>query len=265
MDQPTFRPATPDESVPQSPGRDHQARWKLTPHNGWVTVLPPDYDTDPERFLSNTKWEHEDVHPHVAFRIAEAGATRVLDVGGGPGALTRLLPDLGIAGVLLDMSPTMLARGTRPAVRADGRQLPIANASFDAVAALYTLYHYEDPIVPIKECRRVLRTGGLFVACSANRDSTPELSTVLPFWGQEGTFDGEDSAPIVASVFNGPRDEVEVVRWDAPMHTLSDSTSAAAFLRTMGMSEEGATASANSLELPLTLTMRGCFVYAKKG
>ncbi len=201
----------------------------------------------------------------MALRIAQAGATRVLDVGGGQGALTRLLPDLGIEGVLLDMSPTMLARGTRPAVRADGRRLPIANASFDAVAALYTLYHYEDPIVPIKECRRVLRTGGLFVACSANRDSTPELSTVLPFWGQAGTFDGEDSAPMVASVFNGPQDEVEVVRWDTPMHTLGDSTHAAAFLRTMGMSQEGATASANTLELPLTLTMRGCFVYAKKG
>ena len=230
-----------------------------------MTVLPPDYDTDPERFLSNTKWNHEDIHPHVALRIAQAGATRVLDVGGGNGALARLLPDLGIEVVLLDLSATMLAIGTRPAIRADGGQLPIADASFDAVAALYTLYHYEDPFVPISECRRVLRSGGLFVACSANRDSTPELSTVLPFWGQAGTFDGEDSPSIVASVFNDPQDEVEVVRWDAPMHTLSDSTYAASFLRTMGMSEEGATATAHELELPLTLTMRGCFVYVKKG
>jgi SAM-dependent methyltransferase len=230
-----------------------------------VTVLPPDYDTDPERFLSNAKWDHEDVHPHVARRISEAGASRVLDVGGGHGALTRLLPDFGMKGVLLDISSTMLALGPRPAVRADGRQLPVAEASFDAVAALYTLYHYEDPLVPIRECRRVLRTGGLFVACSANRDSTPELSKVLPFWGQAGTFDGEDSPSIVAAVFSGPHDQVEVVRWDAPMHTLTDSAYAAAFLRTMGMSEEGASVVVNQLELPMTLTMRGCFVYATKG
>jgi SAM-dependent methyltransferase len=230
-----------------------------------VTVLPPDYDTDPGRFLSNAKWDHEDVHPHVAQRIAETGARRVLDVGGGHGALTRLLPDFGIEGVLLDISPTMLALGPRPAVRADGRRLPIVDASFDAVAALYTLYHYEDPLVPIRECRRVLRTGGYFVACSANRDSTPELSDALPCWGQAGTFDGEESPTIVATAFNGPHDKVEVQKWDAPMHTLTDSAYATAFLRTMGMSEAEASVAANLLELPMTLTMRGCFVYATKG
>jgi len=234
-------------------------------HNWGVTVLPPDYDTDPERFLSNAKWKHDDVHPHVAGRLAQSGAKRVLDVGGGDGALTRLLPSLGMQGVLLDISPTMLALGTRPAVRAHGARLPVANSSFDAVAALYTLYHYEDPLVPIRECRRVLRTGGLFVACSANRNSTPELSNVLPLWGESGTFDGEDSPSIVASVFNEPNDQVDVVRWDAPMHTLVDLPYAAAFLRTMGLSDKGAAAAAAQLELPMTLTMRGCFVYAIKG
>ena len=28
---------------------------------------------------------------------------------------------------------------------------------------------------------------------------------------------------IVAAVFNGPHDQVEAVRWDAPMHTLTDA------------------------------------------
>ena len=237
----------------------------LITHNWNVSVLPPDYDTDPERFLSNAKWDHDDVHPHVAEQIAQAGANRVLDVGGGHGALTRLLPDLGMKGVLLDISPTMLALGSRPAVRADGGRLPVSDSSFDAVAALYTLYHYEDPLVPISECRRVLRTGGLFVACSANRNSTPELSAVLPCWGEQGTFDGEDAPAIVADVFNGPYDQVEEMGWDAPMHTLTDSAYATAFLRTMGMSEEGASAAANQLQLPMTLTMRGRFVYAIKG
>ena len=230
-----------------------------------MTALLPDYDTDLERFLSNAKWDHDDVHSHVAERIAHAGANRVLDVGGGHGALTRLLPDIGMKCVLLDISPTMLALGPRPAVRADGGRLPVSDSSFDAVAALYTLYHYEDPLVPISGCRRVLRTGGLFVACSANRNSTPKLSAVLPFWGESGTFDGEDSPAIVAAVFNGPHDQVEEVRWDAPMHILIDSAYATAFLRTMGMSEEGASPAANRLELPMTLTMRGCFVYAIKG
>ena len=166
----------------------------LIPHNWDVTALPPDYDTDPERFLSNAKWDHDDVHPHVAERIAQAGAKRVLDVGGRHGALTRLLPDLGMKGVLLDISPTMLALGPRPAVRADEADhsqspTPASMPSRRSTPSTTTRTRF----VPISECRRVLRTGGLFAACSANRNSAPELPAVLPVWGESGTFDGEDS------------------------------------------------------------------------
>lgn len=184
-----------------------------------MSVLPPDYDADPERFLSNAKWPHDDVHPYVAARFQQAGARLVLDVGGGNGNLARLLPDLSMRCVLVDLSPSMLALAPRPAVRADGARLPVADARFDAVAALYTLSHYGDPLEPLREARRVLRAGGLLAACSSNRDSTPELALVLPAWGASTTFDGEDAPAIVASVFSAPGDQVQVQKWDAPMHT----------------------------------------------
>jgi SAM-dependent methyltransferase len=76
------------------------------------------------------------------------------------------------------------------------------------VAALYTLYHYADPRVPIREARRVLRPGGLLAACAPNRDSNPELAPVLPHWGAHSTFDGEDAAAIVTSIFGA-----QVTRW----------------------------------------------------
>lgn len=115
-----------------------------------MTALPPDYDADPQRFLSNADWPHDDVHPEVAARFAEAGARRVLDVGGGNGNLARLLPGLSMSCLLVDISPSMLALAPRPAVRADGARLPVADACFDAVAALYTLYHYDDPLEPVR-------------------------------------------------------------------------------------------------------------------
>jgi SAM-dependent methyltransferase len=230
-----------------------------------MSALTPDYDADPDRFLSNERWPHDDVHPEVAARFHQAGAQRVLDVGGGNGNLARLLPALSMSCLLIDLSPSMLALAPRPAVRADGARLPVADACVDAVAALYTLYHYDDPVEPIKEARRVLRPGGLFAACSPSRDSTPELAGVLPDWGAFSTFDAEDSPAIVGSAFSGPGDQVEVEKWDAPMHTLANLDYAAAFLRSMGMSEQAAQAAAAGLDLPLTLTMRGCFVYATKG
>ena len=230
-----------------------------------MTALPRDYDRDPERFLSGTRVPHDDVHPYVAARFAAAGARLVLDVGGGNGRLAGLLPELGLRCVVVDLSPAMLALAPRPAVRADGARLPVADASADAVAALYTLYHYDDPRQPVREARRVLRSGGLFAACAPARASTPELAHVLPDYGGASTFDAEDAPAIVASVFGAPGDRVETDPWDGPLRTLSTADEAESFLRCHGMSEAEARGTAATLTLPLPLTMRGCVVYAIKG
>jgi hypothetical protein len=88
---------------------------------------------------------------------------------------------------------------------------------------------------------------------------------LLPGWGKRSTFDGEDAGAIVASVFGAPGDAVEVERRDGYRNTLSSVPHAAAFLRVLGPGEAEATATASTVELPVTLTMRGCLVYAARG
>jgi SAM-dependent methyltransferase len=229
-----------------------------------MTAMPNDYDSDPGRFLSAEEHPHDDVHPYVAGRFAAAGVRTVLDVGGGNGRLARLLPALSIRCVVIDLSWTMLNLTPRPAVRADGGRLPVADGCADAVAALFTLYHYDDPLQPIREARRVLRPGGLFAACAPNRDSSPELADAIPGWGAASPFDAEDAEAIVASVFAADGDAVESERWDGPLVTLASVRDAAARLRVHGLGEAAAAEVAATLALPLALTVRGCVVYATK-
>lgn len=229
-----------------------------------MSVLPGDYDADPSRFLAAEQHPHDDVHPYVAARFAAAGARTVLDVGGGNGRLARLLPALTIRCLLIDLSPAMLELAPRPCARADGNRLPVADASVDAVAALYTLYHYADPVAAISEARRVLRPGGMFAACAANRDSHPELAHLVPGWGDGSTFDGEEAPAIVAKAFSDPDDQVQEDRWDGPLVTLSSVSDAIACLRVHRLSVVAASAAARTVDLPLTLTARGCVVYATK-
>jgi hypothetical protein len=57
---------------------------------------------------------------------------------------------------------------------------------------------------------------------------------------------------------------MEVERWDGHLNTLSTAVHVAGFLRIHGMSDAEATAAASTLDLPVTLTMRGCITYATK-
>ena len=245
--------------------------------SGSGRAFPADYDLDPARFDASVR-AHEafamasDVHPIVADQLAEVGAVRVLDLGGrrsaepagweghgaGAGRLAGLLPERGIWAVVLDRAQHV-RRAPPPHVLADATQLPFQAGCFDAVAALYVLYHLDQPLRALREARRVLRAGGTFVACTTGRTNEPELASVLPDWGRPTSFDAEQAARIVGQVFH----VTQVVSWDQPYVLLPDEAAVALYLRGRGLTEREARRRAAGVTTPVRVTKRGMLVWAR--
>jgi SAM-dependent methyltransferase len=210
-----------------------------------MTTVPPDYDSDPERWQA---WAAlQDVHD----MIAPALRGPVLDVGCGDGRLASLVRT-GVSWIGVDSSAAQLgANPYRPVVLADMRALPFPDGVFAEVTHLWCLYHVDDPVVAIGEARRVLRSGGCYYASTAGRDNDPEV-----MW--EGyppsSFDAEEAAAIVARVF----DDVEQERWDGKFFPLATRQEVRAYCRHHYIPAERG----EQAELPLWLTKRGVLVRA---
>jgi SAM-dependent methyltransferase len=230
-------------------------RRPVADHDGDMTALPPDYDTDPGRWASlyRRSYLQADVHELVADRLVRADAHPVLDVGCGDGQLAAVLPE-GWPWIGVDSSPAQLRRLPRGGVAlADAARLPIADGSVPAVTALWMLYHLDHPEIAIAEARRVLRDGGLFFACTSARDNDPELTDGYP----ATTFDAEEAPDLVRAVF-GPA--VEVLVWDKPLVRLGDRPAVVRYLRSHHLPPSRV----DEVRTPLTLTKRGCLVVARK-
>jgi SAM-dependent methyltransferase len=212
-----------------------------------MTAIPPDYDSDPERWQSWTS--PVDAHDMIAAELCGP----VLDVGCGDGRLASRLA-ASVTWIGLDSSPKQLAANPcRPVVLADMHALPFRDGAFAEVAHLWCLYHVDDPLVAIGEAGRVLRRGGRYYASTAARDNDPEI-----MW--EGyppsSLDAEEAVATVRSVF----DEVEADRWDGVFYPLETREEVRAYCRHNYVPPERA----EQADLPLWLTKRGALLRATK-
>jgi SAM-dependent methyltransferase len=154
-----------------------------------MTALPPDCDSDPDRWWS---WESpQDVHEMIGPELRGPA----LDVGCGEGWLATLDPSVTWIG--LDTSPTQLTANLDGAVvLADMRALPFGDETFAELTHLWCLYHVEDPSVALSEARRVLRSAGHYYASTAVRDNAGAWPDPLRFGAPASTGRGNDAGKL---------------------------------------------------------------------
>ncbi|MBD0338633.1 MAG: class I SAM-dependent methyltransferase [Thermoleophilia bacterium] len=130
-----------------------------------------------------------------------AGA-RVLDLGCGPGRVTRRLERFEVVGVDLSEEQLRRARANAPTatfLQGDFTQRDFPERSFDAVLALFSIVHVprNEHAALLGRIARWLAPGGLFLASLSHRggpDSTDEWLGVPMFFSG---FDAETNRRLV--------------------------------------------------------------------
>ncbi|MBI3268116.1 MAG: class I SAM-dependent methyltransferase [Planctomycetes bacterium] len=127
-------------------------------------------------------------HRRKLVRLGVLGWPRnaaVLDLCCGTGEALRILRDEGftaLSGVDLTVDPELDRENWVQVRAADGRSLPYASESFDAVLCMHSLHHLgglEGIRATLAEALRVLKPGGRL----ALLDHHDALSVRLAFWG----------------------------------------------------------------------------------
>jgi SAM-dependent methyltransferase len=112
----------------------------------------------------------------VADSILPSGASAVLDLGAGTGAMTRLLIERAAKVYAVDPDPRMTALLARSCPEVEvhegtGEAIPLPDACVDTVVVA-SAWHWMDPAVAIPEIARVLRPGGTLCIVWNRRDRT---------------------------------------------------------------------------------------------
>lgn len=123
--------------------------------------------------------EGQNAEELVFEAVAEAAPGSVLDAGCGAGEMAeRIADELGASVIALDSSERMVSlareRGVE-AVAGDVQALPFADGQFDCVVAAWLFYHVANRDRAIRECARVLRPGGRFVAATVADENLADL------------------------------------------------------------------------------------------
>ncbi len=111
----------------------------------------------------------------VAYAVTKGAL--VLDLGAGPGTMSKAVTREGGDPILLDVSRAMLSASKfADRVQATFEELPFRDSTFDAIVCGFALRDARDLVTAVSETSRVLKSGGRFSFCDLGKsDSTLKM------------------------------------------------------------------------------------------
>jgi SAM-dependent methyltransferase len=112
------------------------------------------------------------VHSGAHRLLAELPRGKLADLGAGQGALSVWASEAGFQTTAIDFNKGNFVADSIQFVQADlNRPLPIADATFDVVAALEVIEHLENSYELLREITRILKPGGYAVVSTPNESN----------------------------------------------------------------------------------------------
>jgi demethylmenaquinone methyltransferase/2-methoxy-6-polyprenyl-1,4-benzoquinol methylase len=116
----------------------------------------------------------------ASFAVERADGAVILDLGAGPGTLSRVVEGMGGSPVLADASMKMLSRATGfERVQCVFEHLPFRQGAFGAAVAGFSLRDAQDLEDALVEIRAAIREGGGFSFCDLGKPRSRSKATVV--------------------------------------------------------------------------------------
>jgi len=142
------------------------AKWKGVVDS--LEAIIPIYEKGSSRISLFSDREMRDEVASFAVEGGEGGL--VLDLGAGPGTLSRVVSRAGGVPVLADASRKMLARAPEfERVQCVFERLPFRPGTFGAAVAGFSLRDANDLEAALTEIRQAIRAGGRFAFCDLGK------------------------------------------------------------------------------------------------
>ena len=118
-----------------------------------------------------------------AVSFAAREGSLVLDLGSGPGTMSKVVSRRGGSPVLLDVSRVMLkASGFPDAVQGIFEHLPFRDGVFDGAVSGFAVRDAHDLPVALAQLKRVLKKGGRFAMCDLGRPDDPFRAVAIAMY-----------------------------------------------------------------------------------